>query len=251
MAEGYGGLRAVGVGRPGELAIPEPTEERHVRAGSGSRGRGEQLRGGKSPRRRRGLIPGRRGRVHAAASLTPNKPWLSSSGPAVKNSELVGPETPPVPNSRAQSPSIVIGTPPAPRSTPARSKPPFASGAYALILPSPKLPTSRSPLKRPKSAGAHASPHGAFNACRLATRPRNRPSGSNMSTNPSPGPATSSVDVGSCFAYVTKMSPLIAWMPNGPYPDGRFGSTKSFLWTRLKAESKTSTRPLTKSVAYS
>src|SRR5439155_24950659 len=62
MAEGYGGLRAVGVGRPGELAIPEPTEERHVRAGSGSRGRGEQLRGGKSPRRSRGLIPGRRGR---------------------------------------------------------------------------------------------------------------------------------------------------------------------------------------------
>src|SRR5439155_16512379 len=198
-----------------------------------------------------GAHPVQRGGDHAAALITPNNPWLSSSGPAVKNNEFVGPDTLPVPNSRAQSPSIVIGTPPAPRSTPARSKPPFASGAYALILPSPKLPTSRSPLKRPKSAGAHASPHGAFNACRLATRPRNRPSGSNMSTNPSPGPATSSVDVGSCFAYVTKMSPLIAWMPNGPYPDGRFGSTKSFLWTRLKAESKTSTRPLTKSVAYS
>jgi hypothetical protein len=70
-----------------------------------------------------------------------------------------------------------------------------------------------------------------------------------MSTNPRPGPWISSGDVGSCFAYVTKIVPLIAWIPNGPYPDGMFGSTKSFLWTRLKAESKTSTRPLAKSVA--
>jgi len=31
MEEGYGGLRTVGVGRPGELAIPEPTEERPIR----------------------------------------------------------------------------------------------------------------------------------------------------------------------------------------------------------------------------
>src|SRR6266550_1984634 len=71
-----------------------------------------------------------------------------------------------------------------------------------------------------------------------------------MSTNPSPGPATSSGEVGSCFAYVTKIVPLIAWIPNGPYPAGRFGSMKSFRWTRLKAESKTSTRPFAKSVAY-
>src|SRR5436190_21891807 len=153
---------------------------------------------------------------HAAASITPNNPGLSSSGPAVKNSEFVDPDTLPVPNSSAHRPSIVMGTPPAPRRTPARSKPPFASGAYALILPSPKLPTSRSLLNRPKSDGAHASPHGALSAWRLATRPMNAPSGSNMSTNPRPGPATSSGEVGSCLAYVTKIVPLIAWIPNGP-----------------------------------
>src|SRR6478735_6259711 len=147
MVSGYGGLPAVAVGRPGELPIPAPTEERM------------------SPRRRRGLIPGNRGCVHAAELITPNNPWLSSSGPAVKKSEFVGPELSlPVPNSSAQSPSIVMGTPPAPRRTPARSKPPFASGAYAMILPSPKFPTSRSLLKRPKSDGAHASPQGALSA---------------------------------------------------------------------------------------
>src|SRR5207237_2680874 len=93
-----------------------------------------------------GAHPIQRGGDHAAALITPNKPWLSSAGPAVKNSEFVGPETLPVPNSSAQSPSIVTGTPPAPRRTPACSKSPFAPGAYALILPSPKSPTSRSPL---------------------------------------------------------------------------------------------------------
>src|SRR6266487_2090117 len=177
MAEGYGGLTAIGVGRPGELGIPEPTEERPVRDGSACRKDSNT----DEPPPETGAHPMQRGSDHAGALITPNNPSLSSLGPAVKKSEFVGPDTLPVPNSRAQRPSIVIGTPPAPRSTPARSKLPFASGAYALILPSPKLPTSRSPLQRPKSDGAHASPHGAFSWPCWATRATRFPDVSNSS----------------------------------------------------------------------
>src|SRR5207249_812441 len=74
---------------------------------------------------------------------TPNSPWLSSSIPAVKKSELLGPllVTPP-PNAIAQRPSMVIGRLSALRSWPRNSP---VAGSTALMRPSPKLPTRRSP----------------------------------------------------------------------------------------------------------
>src|SRR6266480_4492266 len=47
-------------------------------------------------------------------------------------------------------------------SSPSRSQEPSGCSAKALIRPSPKLPTSRSPLNRPKPAGAGAIPQGAL-----------------------------------------------------------------------------------------
>jgi len=43
--------------------------------------------------------------------ISPNRPWASSSGPAVKNRALVGPEfAAPVPKARPQRPSMAMGT---------------------------------------------------------------------------------------------------------------------------------------------
>src|ERR1700688_2759569 len=65
----------------------------------------------------------------------------------------------PLPNVRPQRPEMEIGTPEpscnAPRNRPLR-------GSNALIVPSPKLPTSRDPAKSPKVAGATVIPQGEF-----------------------------------------------------------------------------------------
>src|SRR5947207_2837016 len=125
----------------------------------------------------------------------PNRPCASPNGPAVKNSALVGPAAAPLPNAMAHRPSIVIGGPsaacswPRGRSSPSPRKCP---GSKALMWPSPKLPTSRSPLNVPKSAGATASPHGELSRPVEATRRSRLPSVSKAFTNPCPTPATSS-----------------------------------------------------------
>src|SRR5438445_588766 len=90
--------------------------------------------------------------------MEPKRPSDSSFGPAVKNNVLVGPLFgEPWPNWSAQRPSIVSDFPSTVRSSPRCSKCPFASSSYALICPSPKFPTRRSPLKRPKSDGARTT----------------------------------------------------------------------------------------------
>src|SRR2546422_6169474 len=60
------------------------------------------------------------------------------------------------------------------------------------MRPLPKLPTSRSPLKKPKSAGARASPHGELSRPLEATRRSRLPAVSKAFTNPWPSPGTSS-----------------------------------------------------------
>src|SRR2546423_8388106 len=121
------------------------------------------------------------------------------------------------------------------------------------MRPLPKLPISRSPLKTPKLVGAIASPQGAFGGAFFrppdATRATSCPSVVNWSTYPAPAPATSSFFAASCLAYVTKMLPASAWIPNGAYPFGSFGSWNGSD-TGANDLSKTSTRPLWKSVAY-
>ena len=82
-------------------------------------------------------------------------------------------------------------------------------------MPLPKFPTSRSPLKAPKSDGASANPHGAFRTPLLATRVSRFPLVSNASTKPNPAPGASFILALSCFAYVTKIVPLMFWMPWG------------------------------------
>src|SRR5436190_1910502 len=136
------------------------------------------------------------------AVIVPNRPSFSSLGPAVKNSVLVGPLTAPAPrpNCSAHNPSIVIGLWSPPRSVPAGCQVPSGACAYAWIVPSPKLPTSRSPLNVPKLSGAFARPHGASSCPRVATRWRRLPSRSNASTKPSPWPSTSSSASASCLA---------------------------------------------------
>src|SRR6185295_1001879 len=98
----------------------------------------------------------------------PKTPWLSSSGPAAKYRVVSDPEPEPFPKPMPHRPSITSGWwlavlrwPRASHAEPVHAK--------ALILPSPKLPTRRSPLNLPKPgcpwpsvAGAHARPHGAL-----------------------------------------------------------------------------------------
>src|SRR6266550_3604833 len=90
-------------------------------------------------------------------TIFPSRPCDSSSGPAENSSWLVLAAFP-LPNLRPQSPSMTIGRPFGRRSWP-RCLP--VAGLYTLMWPFPKLPTSRSPLNRPKPAGARARPHGA------------------------------------------------------------------------------------------
>jgi hypothetical protein len=89
------------------------------------------------------------------------RPSFSPFGPALKKS--VGTFLPfaalVVPNSKAQSPSITIGVPPESDKVP-RKAPVLI--LKALMVPSPKLPTSRAWLNVPKFAGALAMPHGEF-----------------------------------------------------------------------------------------
>src|SRR5207247_7396351 len=146
--------------------------------------------------------------------IFPKSPCDSSSGPAVKKSVFVGPALAPLPNSSAHRPSIVSWWPFS-RSSPSCVYVPLAPRAYALIWPSPKFPTSRSPLKRPTSDGACASPHGAFSWPGSATRATRCPDVSNSSTKPSRWPSTASSPAASCFAKVTKTCPPIAWIPKG------------------------------------
>src|SRR6266545_4248677 len=189
---------------------------------------------------------------YPAGSILPNRPCVSSTGPAVKNSEPDEPAAASLPNCSAHRPSIAIGRPPGVRSRPWCANVPFGRSWYALIWPLPKFPTRRSPPNRPKPAGAIARPHGAFSRPRVATRPRSAPSMSNTSTNPSPRPATSSSASAFCLAKATKIRPPMFWIPNGANRGGSLRSTKApGMVTRPKSLSNTSTRALWKSAAYS
>jgi hypothetical protein len=137
---------------------------------------------------------------HSSAVMVPKSPCDSSSGPAAKKSVLVGPAPAPLPNAIAHNPSISTGRWSGRRSVP--RSPPVAR-SKALMRPLPKLPTSRSPEKRPKPAGAMAMPQGAFNNPRLTTRAMNAPCVSKTLTRPRPGPCTSSIAFSSCLAYET------------------------------------------------
>jgi hypothetical protein len=65
------------------------------------------------------------------------------------------------------------------------------------------------------SDGASANPQGALRAPLVATRAMRVPLVSNMLTKPRPAPGTSVTLALSCLAYVTKIAPLMFWMPKG------------------------------------
>jgi hypothetical protein len=93
---------------------------------------------------------------------------------------------------------MMIGWPPALLTLP-RNAP--ESKSKALTEPSPKLPTNRALSKLPKpSKGAQAIPQGELSSPLLMNRRSRFPSVSKMSTNPFPGPATSSRLAASCLA---------------------------------------------------
>src|SRR5512132_649984 len=188
--------------------------------------------------------------LQAVGTIDPNRPWVSSSGPAVKNSVCEDPAAASLPNCSDHRPSIDRGAP-ADSSWPRNTNFPFGIGANALIRPSPKLPTRRSPPNAPKLSGAIARPHGAFRWRFEATRSMNSPVVENSSTNPSPAPATSSWASASCFAYVTNTASPIVWIPNGANPAGSFGSSNAPSGvTSWKVSSNISTSALWKSAPY-
>src|SRR6266852_597623 len=117
----------------------------------------------------------------------PNRPCCSPNGPAVKKRAFVGPAAAPLPKARAHRPSTAIGRPSAAWSWPCSRSSPLPRkrwGSNALMWPSPKFPTSRSPPKAPKSAGASASPQGELSRPREATRRSRWPSVSKAFTKP-------------------------------------------------------------------
>src|SRR6266567_4070004 len=86
--------------------------------------------------------------------MLPNRPSCSSLMPAAKYRVFVLAPNAPLPNRRPQRPSIWIGAFVSLFSWPRK----LPSAANALILPSPKLPTSTSLWKLPKLEGASARP---------------------------------------------------------------------------------------------
>lgn len=103
---------------------------------------------------------------------SPKRPWLSPSGPAVKKSVWAVAALPPMPNRSPHNPSITKGLPFGPVRV--WTNAPLVV-LYALIVPSPKLPTSRSPPTSPNPAGASARPQGALSAPLEAIRRRKLP----------------------------------------------------------------------------
>ena len=76
----------------------------------------------------------------------------------------------PLPKRSAHRPLTLIGLPSLFFSVPWKAP---VRGSKALIAPSPKLPTSRSPLNGPKCRGATARPQGAFRGpCETSRRSR-------------------------------------------------------------------------------
>src|SRR5262245_6511792 len=115
--------------------------------------------------------------------IEPNRPWVSSSGPAAKYRAFVSPADLPLPKVIPHRPSITIGLPVSSLSWP-RNWP--VSALKALILPLPKLPTRSALLKGPKSLGAMASPHGALRWLPLSIRSCSWPLVLKTSTKPAP-----------------------------------------------------------------
>src|SRR3989475_2992472 len=145
------------------------------------------------------VTPGR-----GATTSVPNKPCCSPPGPAVKKRVFVGPlAAGPLPKLSAQRPAMASGPPSAESSGPRCVNSPLPSkvaGSKACTRPSPKLPTSRSLLNAPKSAGASASPHGELRLSRDATRRDRVPLVAKAVTKPGPSPAPSSCASASCKA---------------------------------------------------
>ena len=125
--------------------------------------------------------------------MRPNRPARSPFGPAVKYRWSSAPlAAVPLPNWSAHRPPMNSGWPLFPFSVPLGVHVPSAFSRNALMRPSPKLPISRSPPKKPKFAGASAVPHGAFRTPPgLAMRARKLPLRSNALTTPSPAPGSS------------------------------------------------------------
>ena len=104
----------------------------------------------------------------------------------------------PLPKAIPHRPSIAIAAPAGLVNVP-RDAP--VTGSNALILPSPKLPTSSALLNVPKSAGAIAIPQGALSLPPGGiSRFTRLPAVSKTSTAPTPAPATSSSALASCIA---------------------------------------------------
>src|ERR1019366_8975463 len=135
------------------------------------------------------------------AWMLPSIPCFWPPGPAVKYTALLSPPLPPLPKYRAHRRGstmlLPLGSCKVPWNAP-------VAGSYALIMPSPKLPTSRLLANLPNVAGAMARPHGEFR--RLPDPPatsdcRSLPVESNTLTQPFPTPATSNFLLASCLAY--------------------------------------------------
>src|ERR1019366_4468374 len=136
-------------------------------------------------------------------SMLPSIPCFGPPGPAVKYRALLSPPLPPLPTYRAHRPGSTMLLPLGSCSVPWNAP---VAGSYALIMPSPKLPTSRVPANLPNVAGAMARPHGEFR--RLPVPPATSdcsslPVESNTLTQPFPTPATSNFLLASCLAYAT------------------------------------------------
>ena len=146
--------------------------------------------------------------------MLPNKPSASPLIPAVKNRVFGSKvELGLLRNWRAQRPLFTIGLPFRSERTPRKAP---VVGSKALILPSPKLPTSRSLLNCPKPAGARVTPQGAFR-CESVMFCKKFPLVSNTPTNPP-------VELGPL--YSTYNLPPTFWISYGVKPAGTLGSIK-------------------------
>src|SRR5579862_3748813 len=163
-----------------------------------------------------------------------SSPWSSSSSCAVVAGAL---------NFNPHRLSIAITLPRTSVNCPKNAPVPASN---ALIVPSPKFPTNNAPANFPNPPGASATPHGEFNVPCAATCCTTFPFASNTSTNPFPGPATSSCLSASCTAIVTNNFPFTFSIPNGASPAGRLLSVNEL--TSVRFVSYFSTNPLRKLV---
>ena len=124
-------------------------------------------------------------RVTGPGEIAPKRPSCSPLIPAVKYRVVGLLPVFPLPNTMSQRPGFAIGLPSesaiVPRKVP-------ATGSNALMRPSPKLPTSKSPAKVMNPEGAIVIPQGALRGPLETSRFTKLPFKSKILTKPNPAP---------------------------------------------------------------